>query len=267
MIRVHAAPTPDAGGQDGDPAPVNAVDARNLVRRFGGEDALSGVTFAASSGERIALVGRNGAGKTTLLRVLASVLPPDSGAATVAGFDVFSQSLEVRAAVGYLPEGAPLDPEMDVASYLAFRGRLRGMPRRRLRRRLHEVSEFCDLARLLRRRIGALSAGQRRAVGLADSILHEPAVLLLDDPLSALDPAQAESFRAMLSSPDVSEGRLVVFATHDETLVRAAATRILFLERGRLLADVPSLPPGTGLKDAFAAWSRAASGTEGGTAR
>ena len=234
------------------------VDARELVRGFGGEPAVSGVSFSASSGERIALVGRNGAGKTTLLRLLAAVLPADSGALEVAGRDVFSDALGVRAAVGYLPEGAPLDPDLDVAAYLRYRGALRGMPRRRLRRRLHEVAEFCDLARLLRLPAGALSAGQRRTVALADSILHDPAVLLLDDPLATLDPVQARKFSSMIASPQVSSGRLLVFATHDEALVRSAATRVLVLDRGRLVGDLPSLPPGADLPGTFEICARAA---------
>ena len=245
------------------------IDARDLVRRFGGETALSGVTFAASAGERIAVVGRNGAGKTTLLRLLAAMIPADSGALAVAGLDVFRDPLGVKAAVGYLPEGAPLDPALGVASYLRFRGALRGMPRRRLRRRLHEVADFCDLARLLRLPIRALSAGQRRSVALADSILHDPRVLLLDDPLAALDPLQARKFAAMFSSPAVSAGRLVVFATHDVSLVRSAATRVLVLERGRLVGDLPALPPGADLPDVFESCSKAASAAaaKGETAR
>ena len=237
---------------------MRMVDARDLVRGFGGEPAVAGVSFSAESGERVALVGRNGAGKTTLLRLLAAVLPADSRALAVAGHDVFSDSLAVRASVGYLPEGAPLDPDLDVAGCLRYGGALRAMPRRRLRRRLHEVAEFCDLARLLRLPVRALSAGQRRTVALAAAILHDPPVLLLDDPLAALDPVQARKFAAMIASPQVSSGRLLVFATHDEALVRSAATRVLVLERGRLVGDLPSLPPGTDLPGAFEACAKAA---------
>ena len=214
-----------------------AVDAQNLSKRFGRTPAADGATFRAEPGERVALVGRNGAGKTTLLRMLATFLPPTSGAASVSGFDLFSQSNAVREIVGYLPEGSPIEPEMGVVEYLRFRGRLRHMPRPRLRRRLHDVVAFCDLAPLRASPIRALSAGQRRAVGLADAILHEPDVLLLDDPLAALDPLQSHKLATMLAAPEVSDGRVLIFATHDDELVRAVATRIIRLEHGRIAED------------------------------
>ena len=232
---------------------MRMADARDLVRRFGGETALAGVSFAAEAGERIALVGRNGAGKTTLLRILSGLLAPDSGAASVAGLDVWSQSVEVRRVAGYLPEGAPLEPDMTVADFLRYRGKLRRMPGRHLRRRLHEVADFCDLARILRLSTGSLSSGQRHAVALADCLLHEPRVLLLDDPLAALDSVEAEKFSRALLSPQVSDGRLVVFATHDEALVRSVASRVLVLERGRIVGDMPGLAPGLDLAQTFEA--------------
>ena len=232
------------------------LDVQDLTRRFGRETALDGVSFRADAGERIAVVGRNGAGKTTLLRVLSTFLPADSGCATVAGFDLFSQGGAVRAVTGYLPEGAPLDPDLRVAEYLRFRGRLRGMSGRHLRRRLHDVAAFCGLAPILTARIRALSAGQRHAVGLADAILHEPDVLLFDDPLAAADAVQARDFARLLASPEVSEGRLVIFSTHDAGLVRAAATRALYLERGRLAADTTSIPLAGSLADWFDRWNQ-----------
>ena len=232
------------------------LDVQDLTRRFGRETALDGVSFRADAGERIAVVGRNGAGKTTLLRVLSTFLPADSGRATVAGFDLFAQGGAVRAVTGYLPEGAPLDPDLRVAEYLRFRGRLRGMSGRHLRRRLHDVAAFCGLAPILTARIRALSAGQRHAVGLADAILHEPDVLLFDDPLAAADAVQARDFARLLASPEVSEGRLVIFSTHDAGLVRAAATRALYLERGRLAADTTSIPLAGSLADWFDRWNQ-----------
>lgn len=214
-----------------------SIDVQQLTKRFGRALAVDGATFRADPGERVALVGRNGAGKTTLLRMLATFLPPTSGTASVSGFDLFAQSNAVREIVGYLPEGSPIDPEMGVVEYLRFRGRLRHMPRPRLRRRLHDVVAFCDLAPLRATPIRALSAGQRRAVGLADAILHEPDVLLLDDPLAALDPLQSHRLATMLVAPEVSQGRILLFATHDEELVRAVATRVIRLEHGRIAED------------------------------
>ena len=218
------------------------IDVQHLCKRFGRTVAVDDATFRVAPGERVALVGRNGAGKTTLLRMLATFLPPTSGTATVSGFDLFAQSNAVREITGYLPEGSPAEPDMGVVEYLRFRGRLRRMPRPRLRRRLHDVVEFCELAQVRTAPIRSLSAGQRRAVGLADAILHEPDVLLLDDPTAALDPVQARKIAAMVASPEVSEGRVVLFATHDAAFVRAAATRTLRLDHGRVAEDAPGAP-------------------------
>ena len=234
------------------------IETHNLTRRFGRETALDGVTFRAAPGERIAVVGRNGAGKTTLLRVLSTFLPPNGGTATISGFGLFEQSNAVRTIVGYLPENAPLDPDLTVADYLRFRGRLRRMPRARLRRRLHDVVAFCGVAPLVAAPIRTLSPGQRHAVGLADALLHEPDVLLVDEPLAASDPIQAQKFTELFAAPEVSEGRVLLFATHSADLVRAAATRILSPERARLLADVAEVPRDATLPELFALWSDAA---------
>lgn len=244
-----------------------SIDVQHLAKRFGRAAAVDDATFRVEPGERVAVVGRNGAGKTTLLRILATFLPPTSGTASVSGFDLFTQSNAVREITGYLPEGSPIEPEMGVVEYLRFRGRLRRMPRPRLRRRLHDVVAFCDLAPLRATPVRALSAGQRRAVGIADAILHEPDVLLLDDPLGALDPVQAHKIAAMIAAPEVSGGRVVLFATHDAELVRAAATRVLCLDHGRVLADTRDLESlrGRDLPAMFDAWRGAgpATPTEG----
>ena len=242
-----------------------SIEADNLTKRFGRTLAVDGATLHAGPGERVALVGRNGAGKSTLLRMLATFLPPTSGTASVSGFDVFSRSNAVRAVVGYLPEGSALEPDMGVAEYLRFRGRLRRMPRPRLRRRLHDVVSFCDLAPLRTAPIRTLSAGRRRAVGIADAILHEPDVLLLDDPTAALDPVQTAKIAAMLAAPEVSEGRVLLFATHDAALVRAAATRIVCLEHGRTVADTRdlSLLDGRDLPALFDLWRAPSGAPEG----
>lgn len=229
--------------------------------RFGRIAALKDVSFRAGAGERIAVVGRNGAGKTTLLRVLSTFLTPDSGSASICGFDVFTQAESVRALIGYLPENAPLDPDQRVAEYLRFRGMLRSMPRPLIRRRIHEVADACGISLLRDSSIGALSCGQRHMVGLADALLHEPDVLLLDDPLAASDPAQRECITRMLASPGVSAGRAVIFATHSEELVRSAATRLLFIDRGTIVKDVgdpAKALAGRSLQECFTRWRREA---------
>lgn len=217
-----------------------AIDVREISRSFGRTPALDGVTLRVEEGERVALVGRNGAGKTTLLRVLATVLPAESGVGTVSGFDLFADQAAIRAITGYLPEGDPADHALTAREWLRFRGRLRRMPRRRLRRRMHEVASFFGLAPLLGTRVGALSNGQRRAVAIAEALLDEPDVLLLDDPTAGADSEHSARMAALLRSPELSEGRVVLFATHDEALVRAAATRVVRLERGRVVAEEPS---------------------------
>lgn len=235
------------------------LDVASLTKKFGSKTAVDGISFTADPGERIALVGRNGAGKTTLLRMLATYLPPTSGSATVNGFDIFSQSGAIRTITGYLPEGAPIDPELRVAEYLRFRGHLRRIPKARLRVRMHEVVDFCELAPMRSSRIGILSYGQRQRVALADAILHEPDILLFDDPLAGCDPVQAEKFSAMMSAPTVTEGRLILFSAHDINLVRRIATRILFLDRGRIVRDVKAGPELTShtLSELFDLWTAA----------
>ncbi len=233
------------------------IDTHRLTKTFGKTAALDHVTFRACAGERIALVGPNGAGKTTLLRILSTYLPATSGEATVCGCDLQGDTLAVRRMVGYLPEQAPLYPEMRVAEYLKFRGRLRRMSRLQINHRFHEVIAFCDLAACRNTRIGALSNGLRHRVGIADALLHEPQVLLLDDPLAACDPYQAEKMTELLASSDPGTGnRTLIFSSHSKDTIRAAATRILCLERGSLVADttdVASLDTHS-LSDRFLHW-------------
>ena len=244
------------------------IQIQQLTRNFGPHRVLQGVAFDASPGERIALTGGNGAGKTTLLRILATYLPATSGYVTVAGHDVFADAAAVRASLGYLPENAPVYADMRVAEYLKFRGRLRRMSRLHLRRRLHEVIQICDLAPLRNARIGSLSNGFRRRVCIADAILHEPAVLLFDDPLAACDPDQADKLVEMLASPEVNANRTLLFTTHSRELVQAVATRVLFLDRGRIAADVPGTDclRNASLPEMFGQWRAQVADGAGGAA-
>ncbi len=213
------------------------IEAVDICRHFGKTRALQRVTLRAVAGERIALVGRNGAGKTTLLRILATVLPPDSGSIAVDGIDAFSSPELVRAITGYVPEGAPADPDLTIREWLRFRGKLRRMPARRLRRRVREVAAFCRISALLGTPVSALSGGQRKTACLAEALLDEPQVLLLDDPAAGLDAEGMAQLSAMLASADASDGRVIVFSTHDEGFVRAVATRVVRLDRGTVVSD------------------------------
>lgn len=210
------------------------IDADNLTRRFPRCEALGGVSFQIRRGEIAGILGPNGSGKTTLLRILAGYLAPSSGRARVAGFDAAIHPLEVRRRIGYLPESVPLYPEMRVDEYLAYRGRIKGLRRTRLASRMHAVVEQCGLGDFSKHVIGTLSRGFRQRTGLADCLLHEPEVLLLDEPLAGLDPAQVAAVRDLLRG--AGPQRTVLFSTHVLAEAEQLCHRVLILSAGRLAA-------------------------------
>ncbi|MGD9781319.1 MAG: ABC transporter ATP-binding protein [Kiritimatiellia bacterium] len=210
------------------------IDVDNLTRRFPRCEALASVSFQIRRGEVAGLLGPNGSGKTTTLRILAGFLAPTSGRVEVAGHDVTAQSREARRRIGYLPESVPLYPEMRIDEYLSFRGRIRGLRGTRLAARLRDVIEQCGLGDCSRRVIGTLSRGYRQRTGLADCLLHQPDVLLLDEPLAGLDPAQVHTIRQLLKEWDRS--RAVLFSTHVLSEVERLCHRVLILNAGRLAA-------------------------------
>ena len=211
------------------------VDVENLTRRFPRCEALGGVSFHIRRGEIAGFLGPNGSGKTTTLRVLACALAPTSGRVEVAGFDVTTHSLDVRRRIGYLPETVPLYPEMRVDEYLTFRGHIKGLGGPRLSARLREVTEQCGLGDSSKRILGNLSRGFRQRVGLADCLLNKPEVLLLDEPLAGLDPAQVQATRELLR--DMGKNRAVLFSTHVLAEVESLCQRALILNAGRLAAS------------------------------
>ena len=210
------------------------IDVDNLTRRFPRCEALGGVSFQIRRGEVAGLLGPNGSGKTTLLRILAGYLAPTTGRVEVAGHDVTAQSREARRRIGYLPEAVPLYPEMRIDEYLSFRGRIRGLRGPRLAARLREVVEQCGLGDCSRRVIGTLSRGYRQRTGLADCLLHQPDVLLLDEPLAGLDPAQVQTIRQLLR--EWNRTRTVLFSTHVLSEAEQLCRRVLILNAGRLAA-------------------------------
>lgn len=163
------------------------IEVANLTKRFSGRVAVSGVSFTVDRGEIVGLLGPNGAGKSTTMRILSSFLPATSGTVRVAGYDVFTDSLEARRCIGFMPENNPLYPEMRVREYLKFRARLKGLGWRRSRERVGVVMEQCGLTEVSRRIIGQLSKGYRQRVGLADALVHDPEVIILDEPTIGLD--------------------------------------------------------------------------------
>ena len=211
------------------------IEVENLTRRFPRCEALGGISFQIHRGEIAGLLGPNGSGKTTTFRILAGYLAPTSGRVQVAGYDVTTHSLEVRRRIGYLPESVPLYPEMRVEEYLAFRGRLRGMRGSRLSTRLRGVLDQCGLGHCSRRVIGTLSRGFRQRTGIADCLLHEPDVLLLDEPLAGLDPAQVQAVKDMLR--ELGSSRAVLFSTHVLAEAEQLCHRALILNAGRIAAS------------------------------
>ncbi|MDA0990857.1 MAG: ATP-binding cassette domain-containing protein, partial [Verrucomicrobia bacterium] len=166
------------------------ITVKNLTKRFGKNTAIDDISFHVDDGEIVGFLGPNGAGKTTTMRILSTFLPATGGSVTIAGHDVFSDSLAVRQQIGYLPEHAPLYDDMRVLEYLSYRGGLKGMQGRHLRQRIDECIDACGLIEVKRKLIRHLSKGFRQRVGLADALLHEPRLLILDEPTIGLDPNQ-----------------------------------------------------------------------------
>lgn len=217
-----------------DPPPP-ALNLDGLYRRFGGVTAVRGVSFAVARGEVAALLGPNGAGKSTTLRMIAGVLHADAGRVQVTGIDVAARPQAARARLGYLPEGAPLYDEMTPAGLLDFVARAHGLEAERRGARIAGVVARLDLAAVAERPIGALSKGFRRRVALAAAILHDPPVLILDEPTDGLDPNQKHEVRRLLD--DLRRDRAIVVSTHALEEVTAVCNRALVIAGGRLVAD------------------------------
>ncbi|HEX5132956.1 MAG TPA: ABC transporter ATP-binding protein [Candidatus Krumholzibacteria bacterium] len=211
------------------------IEVTGLTKHFGPRTAVDEVSFSIGQGEIVGFLGPNGAGKTTTLRMLTGFLPPSVGSARVAGFDVDTQSMQVRSHIGYLPETVPIYRDLTVAYYLDFVGRLKGMPRARRRERTAEVIHACGIEDVFQQRIGTLSRGYRQRVGLAQALLNDPEVLFLDEPTVGLDPRQIVEIRDLIRS--LAGRRTVVLSTHILPEVSLLCRRVLIIHRGRLIAD------------------------------
>ncbi len=211
------------------------IDVQGLTKRYGTRDAVSSVSFSVGVGEIVGFLGPNGAGKTTTLRMLTGFLPPTAGTARVAGFDVETRSMDVRARIGYLPETVPIYRDLTVSYFLDFVGRLKGMSRADRRRRADHVVAACGIAEVYTRRIGTLSRGYRQRVGLAQALLNDPDVLFLDEPTVGLDPKQIVEIRELIRS--LAGRRTVILSTHILPEVSLLCQRVLIIHRGRLIAD------------------------------
>ena len=211
------------------------ISVRNLTKRFGRTVAVSDVSFEVQKGEVLGFLGPNGAGKTTTMRILTCYLMPDSGTATVAGFDILNDPLEVRRRVGYLPENAPLYLDMDVTSYLEFVAEVREIPKLERPRRIRKMIETCGLESVVRRGIGELSKGFKQRVGLAQTLIHDPEILILDEPTTGLDPSQIIEIRELIK--EIGKERTVILSTHILPEVEATCSRVLIINEGRIAAS------------------------------
>jgi ABC-2 type transport system ATP-binding protein len=221
------------------------IRAQNLKKQFGETRALDGISFEVACGEVVGFLGPNGAGKTTTMRILAGYLPPSSGSAAVDDRDVLSDSLEVRRRIGYLPEQPPLYREMTVRSLLEFLARIRDVPKERMRARIDEAMGACGVAEVAGRLVGNLSKGYRQRVGVAATLLHDPPVLILDEPTAGLDPRQIVEVRDLIR--ELGKERTVLLSTHILPEVEAVCDRVLILNRGRIVASDTLEALGAGL--------------------
>jgi ABC-2 type transport system ATP-binding protein len=211
------------------------IETDKLTKHFGDLVAVDGITFSVGEGEVLGFLGPNGAGKSTTMKMITGFLSPTSGTARVCGHDIEADPVAAKRCIGYLPEGAPGYGEMTPAGFLAFVADLRGLAGDRRRRRLSEVVERLHLEPVLHRPIETLSKGFRRRVGLAQAILHDPRVLILDEPTDGLDPNQKHEVRGLID--DMAPGKIIVISTHILEEVHAVCNRAIIIAGGRVLAD------------------------------
>ncbi|HEU4439022.1 MAG TPA: ATP-binding cassette domain-containing protein [Methylomirabilota bacterium] len=211
------------------------IQVDNLTKRYGLVEAIHDVSFSVDKGRIVGFLGPNGAGKSTTMKILSCFMPASGGTATVAGFDVFSQSLEVRRRIGYLPENAPLYPDLSVASYLDFVAEIKGVGRAARRGRVADVMERCFITDMQNRLIGKLSKGYRQRVGLAQALLGDPEVLILDEPTIGLDPRQIAEIRSLIRS--LAGQHTVILSTHILPEVSMVCDGVIIINRGRIVAQ------------------------------
>jgi ABC-2 type transport system ATP-binding protein len=234
------------------------IEASGITKRYGDFLAVDHVSFRAEAGDVVGFLGPNGAGKTTTMRILTGFLPATDGSAKIGGHDIFEDPLAARRAVGYLPETPPLYPEMDVQGYLHYVAKIKDVPRRERHDAVERAMQRCGLSDVKRRVIGALSKGYRQRVGIAQAIVHDPAVLILDEPTVGLDPIQIREIRSLiadLAAPrEGARGHTIVLSTHILAEVEAICRRVIIINRGKKVLDAPLAEltkGGARLEDAF----------------
>jgi ABC-2 type transport system ATP-binding protein len=210
------------------------IKVEGLTKRYARTVAVDNISFEVEKGGIVGFLGPNGAGKTTTMRVLTCFLPPTSGSASVAGFDVLEHPFEVKKRIGYLPETPPLYPEMEVQEYLTFVGRLKGISSADVGRRVDEVCERCAVGDVRAKLIGKLSKGYRQRVGLAQAIIHNPEVLILDEPTSGLDPKQIIETRELIRS--LAGDHTIILSTHILSEIEHSCDKVIIISHGKLVA-------------------------------
>ena len=212
------------------------IKVQNLSKNYGPFQALKDVSFSVDGEQIVGFLGPNGAGKTTTMRILTCFMPASSGKVTIAGYDVFKQSREVRKRIGYLPENIPLYTEMTVSRYLTYMAKIRDVPRQQIKNRLDIVIESCGLVERRNQIIGQLSRGFRQRVGLAQAMIHDPQVLILDEPTSGLDPRQIVEIRELIKT--LGKERTILFSTHILSEASMTCERLLIISKGKITGDV-----------------------------
>ena len=212
-----------------------SIQVTNLTKVYGTQRAVDGISFSLKPGEIVGFLGPNGAGKSTTMKILTGYLNSTSGKAMVADFDVSQQPMPARKAIGYLPEHNPLYLDMYVREFLLFSGKLYGMRGAALKSRVEEMIALCGLEVEKRKKIGQLSKGYRQRVGLAQSFLHDPAVLILDEPTTGLDPNQIQEIRELIRT--AGHNKTVLFSTHIMQEVEALCDRVIIINKGRVVSD------------------------------
>jgi len=215
------------------------IEVENLSKNYSGFRAVQNISFKVDKGEIVGFLGPNGAGKSTTMKILSGYLPPTDGKIRIAGFDVVTDSIEVRKRIGYMPENVPLYTDMRVNEFLRFRAELKKVARRNIKDRVEAVKQLCSLKDVENKIIGTLSKGYRQRVGLADAMVHDPDLLILDEPTIGLDPNQIRAVRDLIK--DLGQHHTILLSTHILSEVELTCSRVLVINRGRIEAsDTPA---------------------------
>ncbi len=236
-MALHTSDSEQAGETPPTDSGSPLLEARGLNLQHAGGAGVSDLSLQLQRGDIVGLLGLNGAGKSTTLRLLCGALVPDSGSVHVSGYSLADAPLQARARIGYLPDQPPLYNDMRVSEYLTLTGRIRGLDRQQTAIRRTQIIDQCDLGDVQGKIIGTLSKGFRQRVGLAQALIHEPAVVLLDEPANGLDPQQMEGMRQLIA--DIGKEQAIIFSTHLLNEVTATCNRVAIIHAGRLTSDRP----------------------------